>query len=130
MKHKSCAFPEFLEHCSWLKSVNIKTLKLLWHSKEGHVSTNLFACCILQASFQSMIILSGTTKLCLIFSYFSFYWEINLNCFNLISPSVNCFPIWNICAVFIGEGTVLLPSVTRKMHCWKEIPNLAFQKRW
>lgn len=139
MKHKSCAILEFLEHCSWLKTINIKPQKLLWHSVEAHVFTNLFMCCILEVNFQVMIILSGTTKRCLIFFlsfFFFFYWEINLNYFNLISLSVNCFLIRNIWGVFIKEGTVLLPSVTRKMHSWKAIPSqsskkvIDLKKRW
>lgn len=137
MKNKGCASLEFLEHCPLLKRINVKTPEISLTFKRSvclHKSfcTNLFACYVLKASFWTIIIIPGTIYLFIYFiaEHFFFYWEINWNCFNLIRPLVKCLAIWNICAVFTGEEKALLHSVTSKMHCWKEIPNVAFKKMW
>lgn len=74
MKNKGCASLEFLEHCSLLKRINVKTLETSLTFKRTaclHKSfcTNLSVCYVLKASFWSIIISPGTTKWCLIFAY-------------------------------------------------------------
>lgn len=74
MKNNGYASLEFLELCSLLKRINVKTLETSLTFKRSAVlhksfCSNLFVCYVLNRSFWSIIIIPGTTKGRLIFAF-------------------------------------------------------------